>query len=107
MSLDGVTQVGRISKQWMGLLREAFVDADTFGITCKHWFVFTFKIQSLLALSLRKKCSYSEFFWSVFSAFGLNTERYEVSLRIQSKYGKIRSRKTPNTDTFHVVSTGG
>lgn len=48
MSLDGVTQVGRISKQWMGLLREAFVDADTFGITCKHWFVFAFKIESLL-----------------------------------------------------------
>ena len=28
-----------------------------------------------------------------FPAFGLNTERYEVSLRIQSEYGKIRTRK--------------
>ena len=26
-----------------------------------------------------------------------------VSLRIQSKCWKIRTRKTPNTDTFHVV----
>ena len=28
-----------------------------------------------------------------FLAFGLNTEKYEVSLRIQSEYGKIRTRK--------------
>ena len=28
-----------------------------------------------------------------FPAFGLNTERYEVSLRIQSECGKIRTRK--------------
>ena len=33
--------------------------------------------------SLRKNCSYSEFFWSVFS--------------------RIQSRETPNTDTFHAV----
>ena len=26
--------------------------------------------------TLRKKCPYSELFWSVFSAFGLNTEKY-------------------------------
>ena len=29
-----------------------------------------------------------------FTAFGLNTERYGVSLRIQSECGKIRNRKT-------------
>ena len=28
-----------------------------------------------------------------FPAFGLNTDRYEVSLRIQSKCGNIRTRK--------------
>ena len=38
-----------------------------------------------------------------FPAFGLNTERYEVSPRIQSECGKIRTRITPNTDTFHAV----
>ena len=38
-----------------------------------------------------------------FPTFGLNTERYSVSLRIQSKYGKMRTRINPNTDTFHTV----
>ena len=39
-----------------------------------------------------------------FPAFRLNTERYySVSLRIQSEWEKIRTRKTSNTDTFHVV----
>ena len=33
-----------------------------------------------------------------FPAFGLNS-------RIQSECGKIRNRITPNTDTFHAVST--
>ena len=36
-------------------------------------------------------------------AFRLNTERYSVSLRIQSKCGKIWTKITPNTDTFHTV----
>ena len=45
-----------------------------------------------------------------FPAFGLNTEYlsvfspYGVYLRIQSKCGKIRTRKTPNIDTFHAVN---
>ena len=38
-----------------------------------------------------------------FPAFGLNTERYGVSLHIQSKSGKMRTRITPNTDNFHAV----
>ena len=38
-----------------------------------------------------------------FPAFGLNTERFGVSLCIQSECGKIRTRKTPNTGTFHTV----
>ncbi|KAL1465253.1 hypothetical protein WDU94_004837 [Cyamophila willieti] len=33
LSRDGLTEVGRISKQWSGLLREAFTDADYFGIS--------------------------------------------------------------------------
>ena len=35
-----------------------------------------------------------------FPAFGLNTERYNVYLRIQRQFRKIRTRKTPNTETF-------
>ena len=38
-----------------------------------------------------------------FPAFGLNTERCGVSLRIQCECGKTRTRKTPNTNTFHTV----
>ena len=38
-----------------------------------------------------------------FSAFGLNAERYSVSLRIQFECGKMRTRITPNTDTFYGV----
>ena len=38
-----------------------------------------------------------------FPAFGLNRDRHWVSLHIQSECGKIRTRITPNTDTFHVV----
>ena len=39
--------------------------------------------------TLREKCPYSEFFWSIFS-------------HIRTEYGKIRTRKTPNTDTFQA-----
>ena len=39
-----------------------------------------------------------------FPAFGLNMERYSVSLHIQSKYGKMLTRITPNMDTFYAVN---
>ena len=39
-----------------------------------------------------------------FPAFGLNTERYSVSLFIQYECGKMRTRKTPNTETFYEVT---
>ena len=38
-----------------------------------------------------------------FPAFGLNTERYGISLPIQSEYGKIRTRITLNMYTFYGV----
>ena len=38
-----------------------------------------------------------------FPAFGPNTEKYEVSLRIQSECGKMRSRITPNTGPFYAM----
>ena len=41
--------------------------------------------------SQREKCPCSDLFWSVFS-------------RIQSEYGKIRTRITSNTDTFYAVN---
>ena len=38
-----------------------------------------------------------------FPAFGLNTESYFVSLCIQLEYGKMRTRVTPNMDTFYAA----
>ena len=56
----------------------------------------------MIKVTLREKCIWS-FSGPHFPAFGLNTERYGVSLCIQSKCGKVRTRKTPNTNTFHAV----
>ena len=39
-----------------------------------------------------------------FPAFGLNTERNDVSVRIQSECRKTWTKKTPNTNTFHAVN---
>ena len=50
-------------------------------------------------LSLFEKCPYSEFLWCVFWR--------NLSLVIQSEPSKIRTRKTPNTDTFYTVYTLG
>lgn len=33
LTKDGAVEVGRISKQWSGLLKEAFTDTDNFGIS--------------------------------------------------------------------------
>ena len=41
------------------------------------------------------------FFSPYFLAFGL----YSVRIRIQSECGKIRTRKTPNTDSFYAVKS--
>ena len=38
-----------------------------------------------------------------FPAFGLNMEKYFVSLRIQSQCEKIRTRITRKTETFYAV----
>ena len=43
------------------------------------------------------------YFGPHFPAFGLNTERYGVSTRNKSEFGKMRTRITPNTDIFHAV----
>ena len=36
-------------------------------------------------------------------AFGQNMDIYPANLRILSECGKMRTRKTPNTDTFYAV----
>ena len=50
-----------------------------------------------------KKVHIRSFSVPYFLGLGLNREIYSINLRIQSKWGKIRTRKTPNTDTFSAV----
>ena len=68
----------------------AFCEAKAWFKICLFSLSSCQKILNLHLLTLREKCLYLEFFWS-------------VSLRIQSECGKIRTRKTPNTDTFQAV----
>ena len=49
---------------------------------------------NLLSITLREKCPYSEFFWSVFSHILTEYGDMLVFLRIQSGCGKIRARKS-------------
>ena len=48
---------------------------------------------------------YEVFSGPYFTAFGLNTERYGVSLHIQSEYGKMQTRK--NSVFGHFSHSGG
>ena len=52
------------------------------------------------SFTLRKRCPYSKLLWSVFPRIRLE---YGASLGIHSECREIRTRITPNTDTFHVV----
>ena len=55
---------------------------------------------------LREKCPYSEFFWSAFSR--IRTENGDI-LRMSPfsvRIWEMRTKKTPNTDTFHAVESG-
>ena len=51
-----------------------------------------------LFITLRGKCPYSEFFWSVITRIWT-----EYGENIQFKCEKIRTGKTPNTNTFYAV----
>ena len=75
------------------LLSELLVETEWSELILIWWFVSHY----LKSVRIR---SYSG---PHFPAFGLNREIYGVSLRIQSKCGKMRTRITPNTDTFHAV----
>ena len=56
-------------------------------------------------LSLREKICIRSYSGPHFLAFGLNMERYVVSLSIQSECRKIRTGITPNMDNFSAVSS--
>ena len=54
-------------------------------------------VKSITHIALHKKRPYSKLFWSAFSHIW--TEYGEI----QSKCVKMRTRITPNTDTFHAM----
>ena len=58
---------------------------------------------SLLTRHCVKSVSIRSYSDPHFPAFRLNTERYGVSLRIQSEYGKMGTRITANSDTFQAL----
>ena len=60
-------------------------------------------VNEMIYLTLRRSVGIWSYSGPCFLAFGLNPERYSVSLRIQAECRKIRTRITPNTDTFHAV----
>ena len=60
----------------------------------KIFFTVTMVTISILQnISLREVSKYRVFSGLYFPAFGLNTLRYSVSLRIQPECGKLRTRK--------------
>ena len=64
--------------------------------------VFPEKLEIAIAVFKKGETGNFENYGSI-STLLMNTERYSVSLRIQSECGKMRTRITPNTDTFYVV----
>ena len=60
---------------------------------------------SWFTFAVWKVSKYKVFSGLYLPAFRLNTERYGVSLRIQSECGKMRIRIIPNTDAFYTVFT--
>ena len=64
-----------------------------YGITSRNNYENLFVQIHNFIIENDKVSIYGVFSGPYFLAFGLNTERYEVSLRIQSKCGKIRTRK--------------
>ena len=66
--------------------------------------VFTEPLTFFLSIYAQRSLRIQRFSGQYFPAFGLNTDRYSVSLRIQFKCGKTRTRKPPNIDTFHAVT---
>ena len=60
---------------------------------------------SLTLIHCVKSARIQSYSFPHFPSFGLNTERYRVSLHIKSKCRKMQTRITPSTDIFHAVES--
>ena len=70
---------------------------SVFGLRCTIKWNFPLRISPINVTKFAVSCGFDHIYW--------RTERCEVSLGIQSEYGKIQTRKTPDTNTFHAVTT--
>ena len=62
------------------------------------FFEWTGPMTWITKVALHKSCPYSELFWSIFTDSDW-MRRFTLNLRIQWKYRKIRTKKSPNRDT--------
>ena len=92
---------------WLWMLAFKFVllfliFAFNFFSLFLNWYAITgsLRITSLQTLHYVKSVCNRIYSGPYFPIFGLNTEKYGVPLRIQSKCGKIRTRITPNMNNF-------
>ena len=89
-----------INNEWSKYFNERLSCLQQSWVSLKY--VFWFYL-SLLQYHCLKRVRIWNFYGLYFPVFRLNKEICGVNLFIQSKCGKIRARKTPNTDTFHAV----
>ena len=89
---------------FLSFLSNATFNINEYAIESRH---FEEHVKRLSRKSDQEFCVKSvrilSFSGTYLPVFRMNTERHGLFLRIQSKYGKIRTRKTQNTDTFHAV----
>ena len=74
-----------------------------YGFTVNQLQFWIIKIRNIDNIHRVKRVRIWNFSDLYFPAFGLNRERYSVSLHIQSECGKIRTRITPNTESCYTV----
>ena len=86
--------------------KENFVSANKSPLKNRNW---TFQFRKVRYFTWKpelhcvKSVCVRSYSGPHFPPFGLKTERYGVSLRIQSECGKMRTRITPNTETFYAI----
>ena len=87
----------------LSLMRQLLFDQSDLVILLAQYFHLFVRQIEIGTFSLHEVSKYGVFSGPYFPAFGLNTERYHVPLRIQSKCGKIPTRKKRIWTLFRSV----
>ena len=89
-------QIRSFLRIWSRLLKKSLMENIIFCAVTEDVSCMRFQVSPniWLTIALREKCLNAKFFLvRIFVLFELNTDIYSVNLRIQSEYGKIRTRK--------------